>query len=118
MWWPLPLNGIHAVKLKQWREQNGKTQQWVADELTRLAEADGHNGERVTDSSVQRWEAGTVPRRQNIRRVMKLTGDAVGFADFYGETGEKPQRQRRATAISQAASRKASAVRRAQAARP
>jgi len=106
------------VKLKEWREQNDKTQQWVADELTRLAEADGHGGDKVTDSSVQRWEAGTVPRRQNIRRVMKLTHNAVGFADFYGETGEQPKRKPRDPAISQAASRKASAVRRAQAARP
>lgn len=99
------------MKLKDWREKNSKTQQWVADELTRMAAADGEP-EGISQSSVDRWEKGTIPRQAHVRRLASLTAGAVTIADFYGNTPEPPKRKPRDRAVSVAASRKAAAVRR------
>jgi hypothetical protein len=112
MWWLNPKNGIDAVKLKDWRGKERKTQQWVSDRLNEMAEAEGDQ-DRVSQSSVDRWEKGTIPRQANMRRVMKLTDQAVTFADFYGDGGP-PKRKSRDPKISQQAARKAASVRRAQ----
>lgn len=100
------------MKLKEWRQQNGKTQQWVADELNKLAASEG-DSEQASQSSVDRWEKGTIPRQENMRRLMKLTAHAVTFEDFYDD-GVKPKRKTRDPRISSAASRKAASVRRTQ----
>ena len=99
------------MKLKVWRDDNSKTQQWVAGELTRMALAEG-DPEGISQSSVDRWEKGTIPRKANVRRLAKLTGGLVTFADFYGAEPEPPKRKPRDRAVSVAASRKAAVSRR------
>lgn len=101
------------MKLKDWRTQEGRTQQWVADQLNRLAGEEGA-GLQASQSAVDRWEKGTIPRRANLTRLAKLTGGKVTIADFYGETGALPRRRARAAAVSIAASRKGAATRRGQ----
>lgn len=113
MLWVQPELRVDAVKLKDWREKEGKTQQWVADEINRLAEQAG-TAERVGQSSVDRWEKGTIPRQENMRRLVQITGSAVGFADFYGDDGERPKRKPRSVAVNAAAARKAAATARRQ----
>lgn len=100
------------MKLKDWRQTNGKTQKWVADELNKMADAAG-DPEQASQSSVDRWEKGTIPRQANMRRLMELTDHAVTFDDFYDD-GVKPKRRARHPLVSSAASRKAARSRRAQ----
>lgn len=118
MLWFNSKNGLQVVKLREWRERNARTQQNVADAINELARDDGADDQAtITQGSIDRWEKGTIPRQENIRRVSRLTGDAVSFADFYA--GEAPpKRTPRARTVSIAASRKAAAtVRRQQASR-
>lgn len=113
MLWLNPICGTDAVKLKDWRDQNGKTQQWVADELNRMAAEEGDTEPVVSQSSVDRWEHGTIPRQANMRRILSLTGKDVGFGDFFGDEGPK-KRKARDTKISVAASRKGAATKKRQ----
>lgn len=101
MLWLYPKSGIDAVKLREWREKAAKTQQWVADQLG------------VSQSAIDRWEKGAIPRHADMRRLTELTGQAVTVADFYGEDGP-PRRKRRDARIDQQAARKAASVRRTQ----
>ena len=104
------------MKLKDWREKAKRSQRSVADDLNRMAEAEG-DPDRLSQASVDRWEKGTIPRQENMRRLMKLTDNVVTFSDFYGD--RRPKRRPRDPAVSVEASRKAAAsVRRAREARP
>lgn len=119
MLWSNSKNGLQVVKLREWREQNARTQQDVADAINAriVVQGLGETEARVAQASVDRWEKGTIPRQENIRRLQEITGGAVTFADFYGEN-DKPKRTPRARTVSIAASRKAAAtVRRQQASR-
>jgi transcriptional regulator with XRE-family HTH domain len=104
-------SGLQVVKLRVWREQNSFTQQQVADEVNRLIRADGEaDAATISQGSVDRWEKGTIPRQENIRRLTRFTRGSVTFADFYsGE--EPPPRKPRALSVAVAAARKAAAVR-------
>lgn len=85
------------MKLLEWREQNGKTQQDVADAVG------------TSQASVDRWEKGAIPRKAAMAQLVKLTAGAVTYRDFF-EGEAAPKRKSRDPAINTAASRKAAAT--------
>jgi len=68
------------VKLQQYRKENKLTLAAFAELLNAKT-----SGETIYPSAIQRWETGTIPRQENMRRVMEATGHQVTFADFYDE---------------------------------
>lgn len=72
------------MRLREWREMNGKTQDWVAEQLTAMFRDDG---KRVAHSTVVRWERGQrVPSTAMMRRIGRLTRGAVTPNDFIDPT--------------------------------
>lgn len=95
---------MDVVRLREYREQTSLSLQRMADRINELAPA----SEPVSASMVDRWEQGTIPRQENMRRLHKATAGQVTFADFYGE--EAPKRRSRDLRASIVASRKAAAT--------
>lgn len=93
------------MKLKEYRAKSKLTQAALAQQINNRT-----NGEPISQSMIDRWEKGTIPRQENMRRVMEATDHHVTFADFYGETGEAPKRKPRSQDVSVAASRRAAAT--------
>lgn len=102
------------MTLREFREQNALSLQRMADRVNSLSTGP----EPVSASMIDRWEQGTIPRQENMRRIDRATGGQVTFADFYCENERRPKRKARAQGISVAASRKAAqTMRRQQASR-
>lgn len=113
IWWANSKSELHLVKIKQWREEKGLSQQQLADALNELAEKKGWTEPATSQAGVDRWEHGSIPRQENIRLVGELTGGKVGFGDFLGDDGPK-KRKPRDRAVSIAASRKGAATKKRQ----
>ena len=81
---------MDVVKLREYRDQKGLSLKRMADQVNSLAPAD----EPVSASMIDRWEQGTIPRQENMRRIMAATAGAVTFSDFY-ENELEPMRAKR-----------------------
>lgn len=97
------------MKLKDWRLSKGLTMQAVADAMNEGRPLASH----VSQSSIDRWEKGTIPRQRNIQRLNVISDGAVAAADFYADT-TKPRRRSRDLAVSVVASRRGWVARRRQ----
>lgn len=95
------------MKLKDWRLEQGLTMQAVADAMNDGRPAATH----VSQSSIDRWEKGTIPRQRNIQRLNEISSGKVAAADFYDDTA-KPRRKSRDLAVSVVASRRGWVARR------
>ena len=65
------------VKLKAYRELLGLTQADVAERLG------------TDQANVCRWEDGTIPRIEMVRKIREWSGGAVTAEDFYTEEVEQ-----------------------------
>lgn len=96
-----PQNGMDVVKLADYRRKEGLSLVRMAARINERAPG----SEPVSASMVDRWEQGTLPRRENMERLERASEGQVTFVDFYSH-GEQPAR-RRSMSIDIAAARKA-----------
>lgn len=68
------------MKLQQFRKENRLSQADLAALVNEKT-----TGDNVSPSMIDRWEKGTIPRQENMRRIMEATGHEVTFADFYDD---------------------------------
>ena len=65
------------MKLKQYRELRQMTQAEVAEQIG------------TDKTNVCRWEDGTIPRADMVRKIREWSGGAVTAEDFYTEEVEQ-----------------------------
>jgi hypothetical protein len=93
------------VKLDAWMVKNGVGCWCFAGLLNAAKKPSDAN---ISQSMVDRWRKGTVPRRRARERILEATGGEVSHADWLDDA---TPRKRRDPAISSAASRKAARTR-------